>query len=71
VSPIPAAVGIDDPMLDNRDVAAGPLGRAHHESNLGLHLTERVQPGSFDAHLSCEWYGRYVELGSASVGLNA
>jgi hypothetical protein len=41
------------------------------ESNLGLHLAERVQPGSFDAHLSCEWYGRYVELGSASVGLNA
>jgi AraC-like DNA-binding protein len=59
VSPILAAVGIDDAMLGNPDsrvptsVAMALLARSVEQtgdSNLGLHLAERAQLGSFDVH---------------------
>jgi len=59
VAPILAAVGIDDAMLDDPDtrvptsVAMALLARSVEQtgdSNLGLHLAERAQLGSFDVH---------------------
>jgi AraC-like DNA-binding protein len=59
VDPILAAVGIDDAMLDDPDsrvptsVAMALLARSVEQtgdSNLGLHLAEHAQLGSFDVH---------------------
>lgn len=70
VTPILAAVGIDDAALDNPDgwvstsVAMTLLNHAVEQTgdtNLGLHLAERAELGSFDVHF-------YAMASSSTLG---